>query len=166
MKGLLQAICVLAIAIGSGLIAFGNKLEPQPNMTDPAAMAQFLNSYREGRDHFSASLTSGFGMGFLMLGTLGLVVPWLNKLGNAITGELGGNSARTIATISLWLSVAMILTLGVFRTHWTGGTGLSVLLIIVVVICVAATITTAMICGWKPWIRQNSISEAGQTPAP
>ncbi len=166
MRGFIQAVCVLAIAIGSGLLAFGSKLEPPLNVADPAAMAQFLNSYQRGDTHLTAAITSGVGTGFLILGPLGLIVPWLNTLGSTITKELGDNSARTISTVVLWLAVAMILTFGVFRTHWTGAAGLSVLLILVVVISVAATITTAMICGWRPWIRQNRCSEAGQTPAP
>ena len=157
MRGLIQGVCVLAIAVGSGLVAFSNKLEPQPNLLDPTAMAQIFDSYQSGREHFMAAVTSGIGMGFLILGTLGLVVPWVNTLGSAMTGELGDNSARTVAMIALWLSVAMILTFGVFRTHWTGGSGMSVLLILVVVICVAATITTAMICGWRPWTRSGSV---------
>jgi hypothetical protein len=165
MRGFVQVICVLAIAVGSGLAAFGSKLEPQLNVTDPAAMAQFLNSYERENEHFTASVTSGIGMGFLILGTLGLVVPWVNRLGNAITGELGDNSARTIAMIALWLSVAMILTFGVFRAHWTGATGMSVLLILVVVLCVAATATTAMICGWRPWIRKGNMPESDRQQA-
>lgn len=89
----------------------------------------------------------------MILGILGLVVPWVNKLGSAMTSELGDNSARTIATIALWLSVATILTFGVFRAHWTGASGMSVLLMIVAVICLTASGATAMICGWKPWLR-------------
>jgi Na+/H+-dicarboxylate symporter len=164
MRGFIQAVCVLAIALGSGLVAFGSKLEPQFNVADPAALVQFLNSYQRGDEHLIASLTSGVGMGFLILGTLGLIVPWVNKLGNTITKELGDNSARTISTIALWLAMATILTFGVFRTHWTGGTGMSVLLILVLVLCVAAVITTAMIYGWKPWTRKGGMIEGGQQP--
>lgn len=156
MRGFIQAICVLAIAVGSGLVAFASKLEPQFQVTDPAAMAAFLNSYERGHDRYTASLSSGFGMGFLILGTLGLVAPWINKLGNTITGELGDNSARTITTIAIWLSVAMILTFGVFRMNWSGAAGMSVLLILFVVLCVTATATTAMICGWRPWLRTDN----------
>jgi hypothetical protein len=152
MKGFIQTLCLLAIAGGGGLVAFSNKLEPQLNFTDPATLTQFLDSYR-GRDQLMiAAATSGVGMAFLILGTLGLVGPWVNKLGSTITGELGDNSARTITTLAVWLSVGIILTFGVFRAHWTGAAGMSVLLILVVVLCIAATVTTAMICGWRPWL--------------
>jgi len=153
MRGFIQIVCVLAIAVGSGLIAFGSKLEPQLNLADPATMNRILDSYEDRDQHFTASATSGIGTGFMILGILGLVVPWLNKLGTAISSELGDNSARTIASIVLWICVAIILTFGVFRSHWTGGAGMSVLLIVVAVICAAATATMAMIYGWKPWMR-------------
>jgi hypothetical protein len=162
MRGFIQTICVLAIAVGSGAIGFGNKLEPPLNLADPATVTRVLDSYQDRDQHMTASITSGVGMGFMILGILGLVVPWVNKLGTAITGEIGDNSARTIATIALWLSVATVLTFGVFRTHWTGAAGMSVLLILVVVICSTATATTAMICGWRPWVRTRNLSEAGQ----
>jgi hypothetical protein len=153
MKNIGQMIYVLAIALGGGLIAFGSKLEPQLNLTDPATVTRILESYHDRDQHMVASVTTGFGMGFMLLGILGLVVPWLNKLGTTFTGEIGDNSARMISTVALWLSVAVILTFGVFRMDWTGAAGMSVLLILVVFICVAATATTAMICGWRPWVR-------------
>ena len=165
MRGFIQLVCVLAIAVSSGLIAFGSKLEPQLNLADPATVTRVLDSYRDRDLHMLASVTSGFGMGFMILGILGLIVPWINKLGTAITGELGDNSARTIATIALWLSLAMILTFGVFRTHWSGAAGMSVLLILVVVLCMAATATTAMICGWRPWVRTGKTSDPDRQPA-
>jgi hypothetical protein len=167
MRGFIQIVCVLAIAVGSGLIAFGSKLEPQLNVTDPATMSRILDSFEDRNQHLTASITSGVGTGFLILGVLGLVVPWVNKLGTAITSEIGDNSARTIATISVWLSVATILTFGVFRTHWTGASGMSVLLIIVALICATATVASAMIFGWKPWSKAiGAASEKdGQSPS-
>ena len=166
MKRFIQTLCLLAIAGGGGLVTFSGKLEPQLNSIDPATITQFLGSY-EGRDqHMTASAASGVGMAFLILGTLGLALPWVNKLGGDITGELGDNSARTIATIAVWLSVGMVLTFGVFRAHWTGGAGMSVLLILVIVLCVAATVTTAIIFGWRPWLRAaRNIPAADQSQA-
>ncbi len=165
MRGFIQMVCLLAIAVGGGLIAFGSKLEPQWNLADPTTVTRILDSYQDEDQHMIASMTSGVGMGFMILGILGLIVPWVNKLGTAITGEIGDNSARTIATVALWLSVAMILTFGVFRTHWTGAAGMIVLLILVVVLCVAATGTTAMICGWRPWNRTGNMSDPDRQQA-
>lgn len=153
MRGFIQILCVLGIAVGGGLIAFGSKLEPQFDLADPATMTRLLDSYQNEDQHMIASIASGVGMGFMIFGILGLVVPWVNNLGTAMTGELSDNSARTIATITLWLSVATILTFGVFRMHWTGAAGMSVILIIVAVICATATAATAMVCGWRPWMR-------------
>ena len=164
MGGFIQGTSVLAIALGSGLVAFSNKMSPQLKNVDPAAMAQFFDNYTNRNDHFTASLTSGVGMGFLILGTLGLVVPWINRLGNSLTGELSETSARTMSTIALWLSVAVILTFGVFSNYWPGGSGLSVLLIIVALICGAASAATAMIFGWRPWLQKGSLAETGSTP--
>ena len=167
MQGFIQIVCVLAIAVGSGLIAFGSKLEPQLNVTEPATMSRMLDSFEDRNQHYVASITSGVGSCLLILGILGLVVPWVNKLGTAITSEMSDNSARTIATISVWLSVATILTFGIFRMHWTGALGMSVLLMIVALICVTATIASAMIFGWKPWSKAiGAASEKdGQSPS-
>lgn len=166
MQRFIQTTCLLAIACGGGLVAFSSKLEPQLNLIDPATITQLLGSY-EGRDqHMMASAASGVGMAFLIFGTLGLAGPWVNKLRGNLTGELGDNAARTTATSAVWLSVGMILTFGVFRTHWTGAAGMSMLLILVVVLCVAATVTTALICGWRPWLRAaHNIPEADRSQA-
>lgn len=162
--GFFQGLSVLAIALGSGLSAFGSKMEPQLKNLDPAALAQFMNAnYQNREQHFTAAITSGVGIGFLILGTLGLVVPWINRLGSSLTGELSENSARTMSTIALWLSVAVILTFGVFSVQWIGGEGMSVLLLVVVVICLAATTATAMIFGWRPWVRKEPLAAASTT---
>ena len=164
MGGFLQSVSILAIAIGSGLTAFSSKMEPSLKNLDPAVVTQFMNeSWTSREQHFTASITSGVGMGFLILGVLGLVVPWINRLGSSLTGELSENSARTMSTIALWLSVAVILTFGVFSNHWSGGEGLSVLLIIVVVICLAAVTATAMIFGWRPWVRKGAPTATAPT---
>jgi hypothetical protein len=114
-------------------------------------------SYEDRDQLFTASVTGGVGIGFMLFGTLGLIIPWINRLGSAVTGDLGDNSARTISAITIWLSIAMILTFGVFRLNWTGASGLSVVLIIVALICSAATITSAIVYGWRPWVRSVAI---------
>ncbi len=153
MRGFIQMVCVLAIAVGAGLLGFSNKLQPPFNPADPATLTRGATSYEDRDQVFTASVTGGVGIGFMLLGTMGLVIPWINRLGSAVTGDLGDNSARTISTITIWLSIAMILTFGVFRLNWTGASGLSVVLIIVALFCSAATITSAIVFGWKPWVR-------------
>ena len=161
MRGFIQMVCVLVIAVGAGLLAFSNKLEPQFNLADPTTLTRASMSYEDRDQRYTASIAGGVGIGLMIFGSLGLVIPWVNKIGAAMTGELGDNSARTISTISIWLSIAMILTFGVFRLNWTGAAGLSVVLIIVALVCSAATITSAIVCGWKPWIRaSHNVSEA------
>jgi hypothetical protein len=167
MRGFIQMVCVLAIAVGAGLLAFGSHLEPQANLLDPSPFARQLDTSENRESHLIASVTCGFGIGLMIFGTLGLVMPWVNKIGFAVTGELGDNSARTIAMVAIWFSVAMILTFGVFRVNWTGAAGMSVILILVALICAAATITTAIVCGWKPWIRtSHDLSETDRRQAP
>lgn len=151
MRGFIQMVCVLAIAVGAGLLGFSNKLQPPFNPADPTTLTRAVVSYEDRDQLFTASVTGGVGIGFMVLGTLSLAIPWINRLGSAVTGDLGDNSARTISTIAIWLSIAMILTCGVFRLNWTGASGLSVVLIIVALICSAATITSAIVFGWKPW---------------
>ena len=157
MRGFIQMVCVAVIAVGAGLLAFSNKLDPQFNLTDPTTLTRASMSYEDRDQRLTASIAGGVGIGLMIFGTLGLVIPWVNKLGAGMTGELGDNSARTISTITIWLSIAMILTFGVFRLNWTGAAGLSVVLIIVALVCSAATIASAIVFGWKPWMRTSPI---------
>src|ERR1700676_3033748 len=82
MRGFLQVVCVMAIALGAGLFAFGNYYEPRLDLNDPAKIANYMNDYgRAGSgDRIAASLARGFGIGFMTLGVLGLAVPWVNLL--------------------------------------------------------------------------------------
>jgi hypothetical protein len=91
--------------------------------------------------------------------TIGPDIPWINRIAFTQIGELSENSARTIAAVAIWLSVAMILTFGVFRLNWPGaGAGaVSVMMILVVVICTATSACTAIVYGWKPWTATNRI---------
>lgn len=157
MRVFMQMVSVLAIAVGAGLLSFSNKLQPPFNPADPTTLTRASMSYEDRDQLFTASVTGGVGIGFMLLGTLGLVIPWINKVGSAMTGDLGDNSARTISAITIWLSIAMILTFGVFRLNWSGGSGLSVLLIIVTLMCSAATATSAIVFGWKPWVRGDAV---------
>jgi len=155
MRGFIQMFCVLVIAVGAGLLAFSSKLEPQIKLADPTTLTRASMSYGDKDQHYTASISGGVGIGLMILGSLGLVIPWINKLQAAMTGELSDNSARTIATITIWLSVTVILTFGVFGVSWTGTAALGVVLGIVTILCSAATITSAIVCGWKPWVRSS-----------
>ena len=82
MRGFLQLVSVLVIALGVGLFAFGSYLEPRIDMSDPAKMSNYMQDYlRPGNsDRETSALTRGFGIGFMTLGVLGLAVPWVNVL--------------------------------------------------------------------------------------
>jgi hypothetical protein len=78
MRGFLQAICVFAIALGAGLFATGNYLEPR---IDPSNVAEFSRFFQYRNDErIASSVLRGCGIGFMTLGVLGLVVPWINVL--------------------------------------------------------------------------------------
>ncbi|HEV8062202.1 MAG TPA: hypothetical protein VGP68_20150 [Gemmataceae bacterium] len=80
MRNFIQGVCVFAFALGAGLFAFGTYLQPELNFTNvnPVEFTRFfdhMNEYRIG-----ASIARGFGIGFMTLGGLGLIVPWVNVL--------------------------------------------------------------------------------------
>ncbi len=120
MRGFIQMVCMFMIAVGAGLLAFSSKYEPHFNIVDSTTLARTSMGYQESEQQLTASITGGVGIGLMILGSLGLIMPWVNKLGAAMTGELGDNSARTISTVTIWLSIAIILTFGVFRLSWNG----------------------------------------------
>lgn len=121
MRGLLQAVCIIVIAVGGGLLAFSSRYEPPFGIADPAGFPRGTLSYENRNDLLTVSISGGIGMGFLILGSLGLVLPWVNQLESAMSGNMSDNSLRAIATVTVWLSTAVILTFGVFRLNWTGG---------------------------------------------
>lgn len=79
MRGFLQAVCVVAIALGAGLFATGNYLEPR---FDPNNLADFSHwmERRSNEERIASSVLRGCGIGFMILGALGLAVPWVNAL--------------------------------------------------------------------------------------
>jgi hypothetical protein len=78
MRGVLQAACVVAIALGAGLFAYGSYVEPR---NDPSNLAEFSRLFDRPRDdRITSSAWRGFGVGFMTLGVLGLAVPWINVL--------------------------------------------------------------------------------------
>ena len=61
-------------------------------------------------------------------------------------------TARTIGTVGIWLAVAVVLTFGVFRADWNGTLAMLLMLVVVALICAAATISTALVWAWRPSI--------------
>jgi hypothetical protein len=76
MRYILQAVCVVAIAIGGGLFAYGSYLIPRPDPANPMDAIHSFNVDKHTRE--VASAARGVGIGFMMLGGLGLIVPWVN----------------------------------------------------------------------------------------
>jgi hypothetical protein len=78
MGKFLQIVCIGAIAVGAGFFAGGSYLEPTLNFANPAEFAQAFNNHQNSELRVIAAVLRGFGVGFMVLGTLMLVVPWLN----------------------------------------------------------------------------------------
>lgn len=93
MRRFAQAICILAIAIGSGSLSFGNYLEPHIDVKNPVDVARQWDPYRSSEQHFTASICRGVGVGFLTLGSLGLIVPWINIMVSKPRAQESSNSA-------------------------------------------------------------------------
>jgi hypothetical protein len=146
----MQVFCVFAIAFGTGLFVFGSYLEPRANLLATGAPSLGPLSNDVEFLHYTAAAVCGIGIFFMILGGFGLVLPTVNKIAFPLTSEMSENSLRAIAAMAIWLSVSLILTFGVFRLDWEGG-AVSVLLILVTMVSAVATVSMAMVCGWKPW---------------
>lgn len=77
-----QVLCVIAIALGTGLLVAGNSLNPTIGADElPQRISQLALSPREAEFMLGLSAAlRGFGAAFLTLGILALVVPWINTL--------------------------------------------------------------------------------------
>jgi hypothetical protein len=78
MRGFLQAVCVFAIALGAGMFATGNYLEPRIDPSNVADFSRFL--VLQSDERIASSVLRGCGIGLMTLGVLGLVVPLINAL--------------------------------------------------------------------------------------
>jgi hypothetical protein len=76
MHAIFQVVAVFAVALGAGLFAFGSYLDPRPDANNPAEIAKYFS--RDDNTRFEASVARGVGIGFMVLGGLGLAVPWVN----------------------------------------------------------------------------------------
>jgi hypothetical protein len=57
------------------------------------------------------------------------------------------NTAKMLGTVAIWSAVATSLIFGVFRMSWTGELSMLFMLLIVLIICVSASISTMAIWG-------------------
>ena len=165
-----QFIFLVAIAGGAGFHTFGNHLAPPLSLMDPNSLARGFSEFGNENTRITGSIASGVGMGLILFGILGLVIPWVNKIGTAQFAEIGENSLKLFATTSIWLSLALVLTFGVFRLNWSGVSAMAAVLLLIIIISTAATACTAMVFGWKPWgpgkCHQHPISTAPASPPP
>jgi len=90
-RELIQAIAVLAIALGAGMFAFGRHLDPPLVATNPVAMQRAMNP---GADfHLAASFATGFGVCLMTFGALSIVIPWVN---DALVGHRKRTGERAV----------------------------------------------------------------------
>ena len=73
------------------------------------------------------------------------------------------STARTISTVGIWAAQAIIMAGGVFQHSWNGDGALFVLALTVVMVCAAATISTAFV--WAGGRRQQPVAR-GFEPLP
>jgi len=73
VRSLTQLAAIVSITAGAGLYAYSQHLDPPPGA---AAVATLTST--NSRDHENAALACGWGVAFITLGSLALVVPWVN----------------------------------------------------------------------------------------
>lgn len=86
MRFLIQSASVLAIAVGVGMLVAGSTAAPYLLVTaeNGQQMALATSNLRGEFYHGLAIGLKGFGSGFLTLGVLGLVLPWIDVIINAL----------------------------------------------------------------------------------
>jgi hypothetical protein len=75
VNSLTQLASVFAIAGGAGLCSYGRHIDPPLNANAPAAL---VSSVSQNTREVAAAV-GGWGTGFITLGSLGLVIPWINS---------------------------------------------------------------------------------------
>jgi hypothetical protein len=76
-RGFIQVIAVIAIALGSGLFAFGRHLDPVLDNSNPASVQRAIAIDEEA--HGVAAAACGLGVSLMTFGALALAVPWMNN---------------------------------------------------------------------------------------
>jgi hypothetical protein len=72
-------------------------------------------------------------------------------------------TSKTVATVGIWFSAAIILALGVFRVDWNGD-ALLALVVVVLIVCASATASTAIV--WSNRRRSQAPEQRGFEPLP
>lgn len=77
MRSLTQLAGIVAIAAGAGLYAYSQHLDPPlPRAMGGMAAAEMTST--SPHNHEMAATACGWGVGFITLGSLMLIVPWVN----------------------------------------------------------------------------------------
>lgn len=87
MRGLSQFAAIIAIAVGAGLFQFGRSLDPVLGSASIQAVMHSTGTH----DHETASYAIGWGVGFMTLGSLILIVPWIETY---VTKNCANSSSR------------------------------------------------------------------------
>ncbi len=99
MRFLFQTACVIAIAVGVGMLVAGSTAVPyilvRSGQGEELRLA--IPNYDADFYHGLAIGLKGFGSGFLTLGVLGLVLPWIEVIIKALHPPKGGASESTPA---------------------------------------------------------------------
>jgi hypothetical protein len=75
-RGFIQVIAILAIAVGSGLFAFGRHLDPPTDSSNPASIQRAMSVDEELLG--VAAAACGLGVCLMTFGALAIAVPWMN----------------------------------------------------------------------------------------
>lgn len=152
MRGLMQVACVLAVAIGAGLMAFGSRLQPS-GLSDPLAAMQSLSDYKAVEVRMISSVACGFGTGLVVLGGFGLLMPLAKRFAALDLGRIEEHASGTLATLGIWISAAAALIFGVLRQPCESVGAMYAMVSLAAVVCAAAAYATSVVCRYTPWAR-------------
>lgn len=88
MRAISQLAAIIAIAVGAGLFQYGRQLDSPAS----ASTVQIAMRSTATHDHEVSAFASGWGVGFMTLGALILVVPWINAYVSKNTLSTGAGS--------------------------------------------------------------------------
>lgn len=154
MRGLMQIACVLGVAVGAGLLAFGNRLQPSV-LSDPVAAMHRLSDHEAVQLRTISAVTCGFGTGLVVLGGLGLLMPLAKRFGELDLGRIEEHASGTLATLGIWISASAMLVFGVLRQPWESVGAMYAMVSFAAVVCAAAAYATSVVCRCAPWVRPH-----------